>query len=367
MSEPLEIVHIVREVHPYGGASGVAYYLDRWMSKLGVASRVVTLQSLFGMPMNDSRKAVVYRLRLFFDVILFSAASTFVVLAGRGRRGSVYIVHNDGLLSDIYIDHGLHKATVLANKRMFLRNPLHIFIYFREEARHAFKTYRSLVTFSDNTKANLLKYYPAVNKDVIVTIPNGVDLERFYPKELRDIRPEKFELIFVGHEFERKGLVLILQALARLPKRVTLTVVGGGADDIEAYRATAAKLGVLDRVSFLGRRQDVPDLLRAADVFIMPSSNEGWSLALIEAMATGTPVISTAVGSATSLIEQGRNGFIIERTAAGVVEAVEATLGRPSEFRDMCQASIQAAANYSWERIAQRYIDLARQVRDRKI
>ena len=73
----------------------------------------------------------------------------------------------------------------------------------------------------------------------------------------------------------------------------------------------AADLGLAGRVHFLGQRDDIPDLLAALDIFVLPSHSEGVSLALLEAMAAGLPVIATAVGGLPEVVTDGVNGLLI--------------------------------------------------------
>ena len=76
-------------------------------------------------------------------------------------------------------------------------------------------------------------------------------------------------------------------------------------------RQLAADLGLAGRVHFLGQRRDIPDLLAALDIFVLPSHSEGVSLALLEAMAAGLPVIATAVGGLPEVVTDGENGLLI--------------------------------------------------------
>ena len=93
-------------------------------------------------------------------------------------------------------------------------------------------------------------------------------------------------------------------------------IVGGGRR-IDEVKALAASLGLAGVVHFLGPRPDVPDLLNAMDIFVLPSYSEGLSLALLEAMAAGKPVIATAVGGTPEVVTDGDNGLLIPPRDAG--------------------------------------------------
>ena len=96
-------------------------------------------------------------------------------------------------------------------------------------------------------------------------------------------------------------------------------------------RQLAASLGLAGVVHFLGPRPDVPDLLNAMDIFVLPSYSEGMSLALLEAMAAGLPVIATAVGGTPEVVTDGENGLLIPpRDAEALAGALERLLADPA-------------------------------------
>ena len=98
----------------------------------------------------------------------------------------------------------------------------------------------------------------------------------------------------------------------------------------------AESLGLAEAVHFLGQRQDVPDLLNAMDIFVLPSYSEGVSLALLEAMAAGLPVIATAVGGLPEVVEDGVTGLLIPpRDAEALAGALERLLADPAWARKL--------------------------------
>ena len=88
---------------------------------------------------------------------------------------------------------------------------------------------------------------------------------------------------------------------------------------MDEVRALAESLGLAGAVHFLGERHDVPDLLNAMDIFVLPSYSEGLSLALLEAMAAGKPVVATAVGGTPEVVTEGDNGLLIPPRDAGAL------------------------------------------------
>ncbi|HEX5592928.1 MAG TPA: glycosyltransferase [Solirubrobacterales bacterium] len=121
----------------------------------------------------------------------------------------------------------------------------------------------------------------------------------------------------------QKGHDVLLEAMPQVPDATFL--FAGEGPERERLETLAAQLGIADRVRFLGRREDVPQLLAACDVFALPSLYEGSSLAVLEAMAAGIPIVSSAIGGTEELIEDGRSGLLVK---PGDSEALAAALRR---------------------------------------
>jgi glycosyltransferase involved in cell wall biosynthesis len=165
------------------------------------------------------------------------------------------------------------------------------------------------------------------------TVLNGVPFERFASTPARraaarrvlGIADGAIVIGAVGRLVELKNHRLLLDVFARLlPHRPRLRLVIVGAGPLrDELSARAAQLGITGSVTFTGARSDVADLLPAFDVFAMPSSTEGLSIALLEACATGLAIVATAVGGNPEIIRDGHNGRLI---AAGDAQALQAAL-----------------------------------------
>jgi glycosyltransferase involved in cell wall biosynthesis len=351
------ICQVIRELHPNGGSSGVAFYLKKAFDEKGIENIVITT-STKGI---NNRGRTLGKLVQLFEVLKFTFLGTWQIRNLRKQQDTVVIVHNDALGGDIYVDHGLHKEVVLQKPSMFLRNPIHLFLFLREEIRHRFKTYQYIVSLSEYSENLIFKHYKSVDKSKVVRISNGVNIEKFSlpHKERQD---GLLKLIFVGHEYERKGLRFIIEALSLVDSRVTLTVVGGSGSEIASHTKLAESFGVASRVSFLGRRSDVEVLLSEHDILVLPSRFESWQLVVLEAMAAGLPVLGTPVGCAPEVIKDGETGYIIEESAESIAHKVELILANPASLNEMRKKSIALAHAYSWEKIADKYIALAERV-----
>ncbi|MGE5215319.1 MAG: glycosyltransferase family 4 protein, partial [Nitrospirota bacterium] len=197
-------------------------------------------------------------------------------------------------------------------------------------------------------------------------IPNGVDVKRFKPVQLvPDDGPLK--LLCVGRLIERKGQHHLIEAVKRLTDEgidVRLDLVGTG-DARSDNEAQVARLGLADRVSFLGYvpREKIAEHYAAAHVFVLPSYNEGMSVALLEAMASGLAVLVTPTGGAPELVETEVNGLIFDW---GDVDRLISHLRRlahdRSVVRRMGEASRRRASEFSWDSAALHYIEIFRQL-----
>ncbi len=155
-----------------------------------------------------------------------------------------------------------------------------------------------------------------------ILIPNGVPIDAFSPdREVRQrvrrelgVEPQTLVFVHVGRFAAVKNHEMLVAAFAQLvgqqPLPTELWLVGDG-ELRKAVQHQVRALGIESRVRFLGVRSDIPDLLRAADVFVFPSRWEGNPLSVMEAMAAGLPVIATAVGGVPELVEDGVSGILV--------------------------------------------------------
>jgi glycosyltransferase involved in cell wall biosynthesis len=191
-----------------------------------------------------------------------------------------------------------------------------------------------LAAESAGLAGDLERHYPAIPVELTV---RGTDLERFHPdpgararmradQGVRDGDP--VALLVARGRGELKGIGVAIAALAELKRagRPTplLWIVGHGQ---RGYRAHAERLGVADRVSLLGSRAEMREVFSAADIFLLPSVYETFSMAAHEAAACGLPLIATPVNGVRELIGEGEAGILVERDAASVAAALDRLAG----------------------------------------
>lgn len=234
----------------------------------------------------------------------------------------------------------------------------------------------------------LIHHFIAVSQDLsrwltdTVQIPNtkvsqiynGVDTTRFVHHQNNEdglpagfLPPEGAVVLgTVGRLVAVKNQQLLLQAMhsivsARPPLRATLRLimVGDGAERA-ALTALTEKLQLSDLIWMAGDRDNVPELLRSMDIFVLPSLGEGISNTLLEAMATGLPAIASAVGGNPELVEPQRTGLLFPSgDAAALAAAIEELVDNPALRQTMGQAAAaRIRQNFSWERTVENYLAL---------
>lgn len=368
------IVQIAPAIEPGSGVAGVAFNLEREFAAAGATVERFTTAEAGRRPRRSGRRSTIgSHLESAKNVVWFSTVGT-----RRARRflaarpDAVSICHNDVLAGDVYVNHGLLQAAMRARGDFawrMIRNPVHLFTAVRDRIRYRGRTHRAVVTLTTAEADLLVSTYGRVRAPIHV-IPNGVDVARFRPPEPSEraearttlgIPDDRTVALFIGHEYERKGLPLVIAGLREAPG-VTLVVVGGGPDMIRRARSQAREAGVDDRVVFAGTHADPVPFLWAADVLALPSAYEANALVVLEALACGLPVVATRVGFAPDLVEDGVNGFLVDRDAASVGARLdELDRGRAGLMRAAARAT---AEQYSWPEIARRYLELVASLDD---
>ncbi len=218
----------------------------------------------------------------------------------------------------------------------------------------------SLVAMSHGDAQDLERIFPRMAP--VRVIPNGIDLRRFRPDDdarlaIRSklgIADGDLVAAFVGGDWQRKGLPVVIEALALAP-RWRLLVAGEG--DREAMQRLACARHVDERVTFCGRVVDPERHLAAADALAMPSSYEPWGNAMLEACACGLPVIACATNGVMDFVEDGVSGALVDPDPAQVSRALR-RLEDESLRAQMGARARRSAERFTYDRVAESYRDL---------
>jgi UDP-glucose:(heptosyl)LPS alpha-1,3-glucosyltransferase len=225
-----------------------------------------------------------------------------------------------------------------------------------------------VIANSRQVRDEIIRLY-GVDPARLRVIVNGLDRQRFHPLDpgaaaaLRQRlgAPENAAVVlFAGSGFERKGLTYLLQAFGSLRDKAShLWVVGKG--HIPVYRRAAERLGVADRVRFWGPVTETAPFYQAATVLALPTLYDPCSNVVLEALACGTPAVTTAANGAAEFITPGANGAVVPQPddIAGLTQALTTflTRGRDPQVR---RAAVQAVAELSWESTVAQTLEVLR-------
>ena len=362
----MRVLQVVPAVHTGSGVEAVAFHLEQEWRALGVETSRFTLGEAHGQWIPERGPLAVRKLGLLGRVVWFSTVGT--ALARRTIRrlppDTVVICHNDALVGDVYVNHG-NLVESMRRRGGFAwrmaRNPLHLFTWARDGFRYRTHAHRVVVNLTRQEDVDLRRTYPGFAPRTVV-IGNGVDIERYHPDAASRVATrarlglgDAPVALFVGHEYERKGLPLVLDAVAGLPD-AHLLVVGGTPDMVAAGRRDADARGLGGRLHYVGRQEDPRPFFNAADVRAFPSLYESYGLVILEALASGVPVVATPVGCVPDVIADGVNGYAVAPEPSAIRDALRRVIERgPGAWSEATRASAEAR---SWRRVAQEYLSL---------
>ncbi len=372
------IVQAVQEFSTEGGVETVAFELAKAWDEAGVPNSV--LASVVGCtdgPCKRLERVAPWLERIptrgpmrhigrLIVVPFFTFAAT---LALRKHRDAVIVSHGDTLSGDVLVVHAVNAVNLKEKSRAgnwkWLFNPIHLWVAWRDRFMIGGRRYRKYVAVSPRVAGELETNYK-VPPQLISVIPNGIDLGKFKadPSMGRAIRsefgiaPDARLLLFVSHEFDRKGLAFAVEALKQLDGTVRLLAVGS--DDPAPYRRLLPDGD--KRLIFAGSRRDLPAFYSAADIFVLPTAYETFSLVCMEALASGVPVIATRVGGIEDYLKDGVNGYGIERDPADIAAKVRTVLGDPVHLAALKEGARETAEHFDWNTVAARYVVLLQEI-----
>lgn len=221
---------------------------------------------------------------------------------------------------------------------------------------------RRLVTVSRGVARELERYFFDRADDVVV-IPNGVDRVRFAPdpsaraktRSQLGLAADDLVALFVGGDWDRKGLSFAIEGVAGADGW-HLLVVGRG--DQGRYRGLAERCGAGDRVHFVGGTPEPARYYASADAFLLPSAYEAFPLVGLEAAAAGLPLIACRVSGVEELLEEGRDGWMVEREAAPITEKLRSLNADAALRIAMGRAAREGSARYVWGAVVDAYVRL---------
>jgi len=229
---------------------------------------------------------------------------------------------------------------------------------------------RRVIVLSEYSQCQVRAFWPRVAAERIVTIPGGVDLNRFHPVPDRAVirsrlglPGDRMILFTVRRLVPRMGLENLLYAFARLSadRPELLLMIGGRGPLQSGLSALADRLGIAARARFAGfiAEEDLPAYYQAADLFVLPTAAlEGFGLITVEALASGLPVVGTPIGSTAEVLGVFDSRFLTSGNDAvaleeGIRRGLVMLQSEGLALTERCRAF--AVAHYDWERVVDRY------------
>ena len=358
------------------GEGGVPHYVASLARALAKGHEVTVYSSRFesldGAGVRHRKIRAIGSSGMIFD-FSFLIVSTIMIWGHRLKRGDEFdIIHShvgSPFFSDVFTIHFWEQDAIARKKtatKDMPRDSLVRRLRSRLMARLASallsrRNSRTWIVLSAAMKSSFIRNHPVPPESIFV-IPNGVDSSRYSPDnvaryrdEVRDslsLAPGAQVVLFLGGDWPRKGLAQAIEALSLLAGETTLLVVGFG--NIAAYRNLAKRCGIENRVIFTGPTREGWRYYAASDVYVLPSLYEPFGLSILEAMASGLPVLVSQDSGAAELIHDGVDGLLIQEPRD--VPAISAKLGALLKDADLRtrlgRQARRTALQYPWDRVA---------------
>jgi len=364
-------IAIIRKKYTFhGGSEGFSQTLIRKLAQEGHEVHIFAIMWDVFEPLNNIHfhKVPAITFNSFFRDLTF-ALSTLLVM--KRKHFDIIQSHDKTLFQDIYrAGDGCHiewlrqrwRRTGFLGKLSIVLNPYHWLVLVMERMIFKGRTFQKVIAISELVKRNITENYH-VNKTDIEVIYNGVDLERFHPENKKcyrgkirqrlSINKDDFVVLFVGSGFERKGVEYLLKASELVSEPLTVLVVGKGSE--EKMRRYIKK----QRIIFCGPQREIQKYYAASDIFVFPTIYEPFGNVHLEALASGLPVITTRLSGASEIIQEGVQGFIIDKPEDIniLAEKITILMNRDKNIRMGLEAR-RLAENFSFNAYTDKMIKL---------
>lgn len=241
----------------------------------------------------------------------------------------------------------------------------------------AYEAASAIIAVSDGMRADVIKAYPAIDPSKIVTIRNGIDVERFAPHRSDDVL-KKYGItgryaLFVGRITRQKGLAHLLRAWKSVPDEYGLVLAAGSPDEPGIGAEVAGLIEELQRsranviwIEQMLPHRELTALLTSADLFLCPSIYEPLGIVNLEAMACETAVLASAVGGIPEVVDDGVSGRLVNydesaprRFEEGFATAINEMMSDPDQLVAMGKAGrARAQREFGWDAVARATLDL---------
>jgi UDP-glucose:(heptosyl)LPS alpha-1,3-glucosyltransferase len=236
---------------------------------------------------------------------------------------------------------------------------------------------RPLIVVNSDMVARHFKLYHDIDARELRVVHSAIDPSRFVEydrprrrlewRERWGIEPEDIAGLFVAMNYRLKGLEPLLNAVRLLPRGKRFHLLIAGSPRTESYERLARRLGIAERVRFIGQRRDIHNCYFAADFLVHPTFYDPCSLVVLEALACGLPVITTRYNGASELVHPPSEGYVVENPHDHyeLAEAIEQLLD-PATRSACAHAARRAAADWTFEHHYQQLLHVMAEAESRK-
>jgi UDP-glucose:(heptosyl)LPS alpha-1,3-glucosyltransferase len=336
----MDIAFIAKRYDTVGGTERDLYHLSDLLSRFGHQVTIYCQEVRVSPPSGISIKKLPF-LGIGRTAKLWSLAFLGPKMAYQGGHDLVIgftrilrqdIVRCGGGTHRVFLDR--IKETEGLLKRMARILSLYHNSLLAIEKRQLQRGYLRILAISGIVKREIMDVY-GVPEDSIEVIYDGIDTDTFNPdkkalhraktREEFGIPQDSTLILFLGNGFKRKGLETLLNSISLIKNKNVYCLVVGGDSLLQSYRELVNKLGIGEQVIFAGAQKKPERFYASADIFVLPSVQEAFGNAVLEAMACGVPVITTKVAGASELLTEGLERFILKdpkdaKTLAGMID-----------------------------------------------
>ena len=340
----------IPEIDRGGGVSKVAYYLPEALRKKVGVTYLRPIKSTKNFP------------EIYFNVFSQFVKKEFDIIhfnAGASWKNGTSMLLRFAKLRQTRTVLNIHGIPQLERRATQCHEPVSFFDWMPTLSYCNLAD--RIVVNSEFMRNNVVVWY-RVNRDKVVVIPNGVDLKMFDGRNDRILLEGDPSVLYVGEFAMLKGVDILIRAIAKLSSElpnIKLHLVGRGGD--RHFALLAKKERIEKHVVFHGwiKQSTLSSYYKSADICVFPSRHEGFGIVILEAMASGIPVIASDIPSFREIISDGIDGRLFKSEDADALsKAVIALYQDPHLRKELSHNAFEKAKRYSWENIADQYISL---------
>ncbi|MEM2932903.1 MAG: glycosyltransferase family 4 protein [Candidatus Pacearchaeota archaeon] len=283
------------------------------------------------------------------------------------KEKGINIIHSHGAAStfcDVVTMNSCHKAYVKTTDLLRRISPRNIIVILRENK--VVKNAKLVIAVSKLVKKKLIKEY-GIQPNKIKVIYNGINLKEFYFKrKFTQLKKREIRLLFIGNYFKRKGLKELLLALAIIKDKPFKLFVAGK-DNPNPYIKLSKKLGIAEKIFFLGHCKNVASLYKKSDIFVFPTKMEPCSLAELEAMAAGLAlVISDKKFNGVAELLKDKGDCILIKNPSDpkeIANKINYLLENRQLIKKLGLNAQKKALKFDWKNISKQYLKLFKRLK----